>query len=822
MPEHIIAALAAASNDPSPSLLESALAWAAAGFAVFPCHTIDPTGRCSCKHPDCTGNDRGKHPRTLHGCLDATRDPAQIKTWWGRWPDSNIGIATGAPSGDVWVLDVDVRKGGFESLAKIEHEAGKPASTLMITTGSGGAHLYFTAPSGAEIRNKVDLRPGIDVRGTGGYVIAPPSRHWCGGIYGYDPGSAELGPRTAIAKASPQLLALVRGSRSAPTIGEGAECIGEGGRDNTLFEAACALTRGGLSTTAVAEALRVVADQACERPTDFPDRVLKKIAGSARKAVDASVARAAARAAVEAPPAPVAADDRDTQRQAVGATADDPDAGEPLTLTADKQNILMNEKRTDAGNAIRFLALFPNAFRFLPGKKEGGRWLSWDGSCWVDDETGGVERAMLRVARATLAVAGRDEELAKEAIKLQNVWRLRNAVTALRWQRLPTEAAAGWPLNRQTVTVKRSWFDRDPYLLNCPNGVLDLRTGELRKHHPSDLLRRRVGMAYDPHAKAPTWEAFLRSILLTGPSGGTDEDLMAYMQRALGYALCGDTREQVMFVLFGHGANGKSTLIETLSRVLGDYAHGMSFESFLDDPGRHGGGDVARSDLAQLQGPRFVHAVESKAEGRLDEASVKAITGGDTIRVRSIYEVPFAFRPQFTLFLGTNHKPKVRGTDHAIWRRLKLVPFDATFATSVEQERAGLPPADLSLPAKLLAEGSGILKWLVDGCLMWQQRGLGSCRRIDGATSSYRIAEDPLYDWMAETCTKDPDAATPAQALYDSYVGWCAARAQDPITGTDFGIRLENQGYMKKRNAKGILRRGLALRAHDPQPGQSE
>jgi putative DNA primase/helicase len=261
-------------------------------------------------------------------------------------------------------------------------------------------------------------------------------------------------------------------------------------------------------------------------------------------------------------------------------------------------------------------------------------------------------------------------------------------------------------------------LDSDPYLFNVENGTLDLRTGLQRPHNPADRITKLAPVVYDPTATAATWDQFLARIF-TG-----DRELIRFIQRAVGYSLTGLTTEQVMFLLWGTGQNGKSTFITTLQALFGDYARQTAFDTFLaaskSTPG------AARPDIVRLRGARLISALEAPAGARLAETVVKSLTGGDIISARDLYSSGSEFRMEGKLWLAANNKPEIRGTDLAIWRRIRLVPFTVTIP---EEEK------DPQLADKLRAELPGILNWAVEGLAVWQREGLGVPVAVERATA---------------------------------------------------------------------------------------
>jgi putative DNA primase/helicase len=325
------------------------------------------------------------------------------------------------------------------------------------------------------------------------------------------------------------------------------------------------------------------------------------------------------------------------------------------------------------------------------------------------------------------------------------------------------------------IPVRISQLDADPWLLNCRNGTLDLRTGKLLPHHPENLCTKTIPVAFDPDAKCPLWISFLRRVMAGNP------DLIKFLQRSIGYALTGSTGEQVMFFLYGLGANGKSTFIETCRNLLGDYAQQSDFDTFVTKKN-----DGPRNDLARLKGARLVAAVEA-AQGRyLAEHVIKQVTGGDTITARFLYHEYFDFVPQFKLFLVANHKPVVVGTDEAIWRRIRLIPFTVRIP---KEER------DPQLLEKLRRELPGILAWAVRGCLQWQEDGLGEPEAVSAATADYRREMDVMADFIEEHCVLGEHETVNAGLLYLTFQTWAEKNGEEVLTQKKFGTQLRERGF---------------------------
>jgi putative DNA primase/helicase len=339
------------------------------------------------------------------------------------------------------------------------------------------------------------------------------------------------------------------------------------------------------------------------------------------------------------------------------------------------------------------------------------------------------------------------------------------------------------------VPIEPEELDSDPWALNFNNGTLDLRTAELRKHDPSDLCTKIIPFDFNPDATCPRFEKFLRSIF------ANNQDLIDFVQRAFGYSLTGSTREQVILFFWGSGANGKSTLLETIRAGLGDYA--CTADSSLLMSKIH---DGVRNDVARLAGIRLVSTGETEAGRYLAEALVKQLTGGDKVTARYLYSEFFEFDAQFKLILTTNHKPAIRGTDNAIWRRIRLVPFNVTIPEGEQ---------DKSLPQKLRRELPGILAWAVRGCLAWRKEGLGQPDEVLVATQAYREQMDLLGGFLKDRCIVRADLRETAATLYSAYTRWCEANGEKSLTQQRFGVALNDRGFTPSRTRRARFWLGL-------------
>jgi putative DNA primase/helicase len=393
---------------------------------------------------------------------------------------------------------------------------------------------------------------------------------------------------------------------------------------------------------------------------------------------------------------------------------------------------------TDLGNARRFVYEYGQDVRYCYTSKS---WLVWTGSHWRRDASAAVERFAketvlgLYAEAATSADEDRRKRIAAHAAKSERADRI---AAMLRLAQSEPE-----------VCITDEALDRDGWLLNVANGTLDLRTDELRPHRPEDLITYVLPVAYDPAAKAPTWTRFLARVL------NYDDDLHAFLQRAVGYSLTAETTEQCFFLLHGGGKNGKTTFLETIRALFGELARNSRFETFLVKRQ-----DQIPSDIARLRGARLVTACEAQDGRRLDEATIKDLTGGDTVTARLRYQDEREFRPTCKLWLSSNHKPVIRGQDVAIWRRVKLVPF------VVEIPEADRDP---DMAAKLKTELLGVLAWAVEGARRWRLERLGSCAAVESHTREYRSEQDTVGAWLSENCSFEPRAEVLKSDLFAAY-----------------------------------------------------
>jgi putative DNA primase/helicase len=454
---------------------------------------------------------------------------------------------------------------------------------------------------------------------------------------------------------------------------------------------------------------------------------------------------------------------RDWQRKL---SAEKGQARRPKSLSADVVNFndATDERRNSDGNededapaysdealALRFTKKYPN----LRYTAKWGQWSIFDGSRWKPDE----KREVFSYAR----------NICREAACEVNL----KAIASAKTRAAVISMAQDDP---RTAASVDQW-DTDPWLLNTPAGTVDLRTGVMRKHQPSDYMTKITAVSPDPDCPTPLFDSFLKR------ATQSDEEYMSYLQRVLGYGLTGLTREEVMFFAYGTGGNGKGVLLGTVSNIMGDYHTVAVIETFMDSKTeRH------PTDLAKLRGARLVTATETEEGRTWAESQIKRLTGGDIITARFMRQDFFDYAPQFKLMIQGNNKPALKSVDEAIRRRFNLLPFSVTIPVEERDEH---------LKEKLKTEWPGILAWMVKGCVAWQERGLMPPEVVTRATAEYLEEQDNIGRWIEECCERDPNAFTKKSELFAAWEDWATANRLYRMNGTRFSQRLEFLGFAK-------------------------
>ena len=472
------------------------------------------------------------------------------------------------------------------------------------------------------------------------------------------------------------------------------------------------------------------------------------------------------------------------QLRELAETAEAP-AAVPVTVAVDhehtRQGDLEGFRYTDLANSELMVRWYGPELRFCHAWR---KWLCWDGRRWKVDDSGAVYRRAVDTVRSLYDVAADIDDTARRTSIAE--WAIKSESRA----RLDSMVALA--ANHADVLVQPSELDADPWLLCVENGVVDLRTGKCRPHDRDDLITKIAPVHFEPDAPAPRWTKFLAEVFEPHP------DLVSFLQRAVGYSITGITREECLFLLHGTGCNGKGTLIKLVDTVLGDYAGTADFSSFIqrrDDSG-------PRDDIAHMAGKRLVAAQESREGAALAESLLKWLTGGDKVRARRLYENSWEFTPTHKIWLATNHKPRVRGTDPAIWSRIKLVPFDVSFEGH----------EDRNLKDALGDEREGILAWCVAGCLAYLRDGLAFPESVTAATAEYRHESDQAARFAEECGVVGEYSRARFRDLYGALKKWCEENDETPISSTAFGRRLVERGFKKIKERTGVVYTGIGLR----------
>lgn len=429
---------------------------------------------------------------------------------------------------------------------------------------------------------------------------------------------------------------------------------------------------------------------------------------------------------------------------------------------------------TEDALALAFTRRYHRDWRYVAA---WGRWLVWDGQRWRNEDTLAATDLIRSVCRQT-AVRAEDRKVAAKLASSSTVGGVERLARA----------------DRRHAATTDEW-DADPWLLNTPGGVVDLKTGRTRANDRADRMTKITTAT--PRGECPQWRSFLHDVT------GGDQNLQDYLQRMVGYALTGSTREHALFFLYGTGANGKSVFVNTLADILGDYATNAPMDTFMETrTDRH------PTDMAGLRGARFVAAIETEQGRRWAESKVKNLTGGDKIAARFMRQDFFEFFPQFKLFVAGNHKPAIRNIDEAMKRRLHLIPFTIT-----------VPPEkrDKHLQQKLLAERDGILAWALEGCLAWQRLGrLDPPQQVLDATDEYFEEEDAIGEFLDEDCQQSAVAREAISAIYQRWRERAERRGEYVGTSRWLTQQLINRGFARTRlhgGAKALS--GLSLKPRE-------
>ena len=468
----------------------------------------------------------------------------------------------------------------------------------------------------------------------------------------------------------------------------------------------------------------------------------------------------------------------------------DSESSYTFSFNEDKTKKIMPRSWDDQGRGLRMRDQFATVLKFNAVDK---KWFFFNGSYWQEDI--GNQRVELAAERVANSIKKEKPELSfstkTDEDKAMNEW--------YRFQKDSRSHMAKMHMIdefKKYVIVKHGEFDKEDMLLNTESGYVDLSSGELHDHDIDKKFSHQTVAEYSDNVDAPLWEKFLNQIF------NNDEELIHYVQKAIGYSFTGSVDEQCLFILNGRGRNGKSVFSNVVSDVAGNYAKQMNVQTIVAKKNQSGS---ANSDIARLEGARIVTSSELNEGDRFDESLVKQLTGGDKILARFLYGSEFEYKPKFKIWMATNHLPIIRGTDDGIWRRIKIIPFNI----QIPKEKV-----DKKLEYKLKAEYTGILNWIVQGAIMWQQEGLEDPEAVTKVIETYRAEMDPLDAFLEECCTTGQNYSIKAREMYDAYHEWAKESEEYKMSLNKFGREMSKKLLRVKRR-DGWYYVGLKLKEPD-------
>lgn len=772
-----------------PTAIEdAALAYLDLGFCPLPLCPPDHAG-CDKRHVDKCGSP-GKSPWIKWKEFQERLPTAdEVRGWFSQRPNSNVGLALGSISGLVRV-DVDGVQG--DELLRIKSGGDLP-ETLEFTSGGSGRGLLFRIPEGAAVKTTTAKGDGehqeLRFQAKGAQTVLPPSIHPDGRVYRWKAGQSPWEIEAALAPA--WLLAeLAPGKRKqSPTPAANDPYTNpEPSYPATdkiplAREALAALKSSraadfdewvmvGMALHSVDDSLLpdwIQFSRSC--PDKFKDGECNEKWATFNRGGKVTFGTLIHMAEQDGWLPPWKRNGHAGNRKSRKRRGPPEANGDPLSP-------FHPEGQTDTANGRRVAKRHADRVRFC---HPWGKWEIFDGSRWKQDDSGEMERLAKEIPDwiFTAALAIDDPDTIKFAAKSASS----RGISAM------LEMAKSEP----GIPVQPSDHNRDPMLFNVANGTIDLRTGKLREARREDLITQRCPVDFDAKAGRHHFDRFLKRIL------NSRQTLIDYVQRLAGYNLTGLTTEQILAIFYGVGANGKSTLLNVFLDVMGtDYAMQANRDLLVVKRG-----ESHPTELASLFGRRLVVTNETDDGNRFDEAMVKQLTGSDKITARRMREDFWQFIPSHKLILATNHKPAVRGTDHAIWRRLRLIPFDVVIPDAEQ---------DKTLPEKLHAERAGILAWMVEGCLAWQREGLGCPDEVKAATAAYRNEQDVLAAFITDECITLQQCKVKAGDFYAAFREWCDRTGEHDPGQRRFGIAMTERGFERMTN-NGTWYCGIALRA---------
>lgn len=717
------------------SMKEWALYYAELGLAVFPLAY------------------RNKVPAIEGGCKAATTEKSKIERWWNQNPRYNIGIATGNKSNGLVVIDLDVDKNkgidGYEVLRDWQNKHGELPETWQSITGRGVYHYFYKDT--ITHSNKVGLYEGVDIRGEGGYIVAPPSVHPNGNTYEWEQEPKEY----EIAQVDDIVNDFFKGEKQRidsehKTNFKVPELIPEGKRVDTIVRLIASLRTKGLDDDAIKAAVRVENEKRCNPP--LKEKELEKAVFPALK--------------------------RDWQVNSPyynNFNAMNENDNKYVNEVLKKLNELNAVERfpmNDRGSADLFATIFKNVSRYNPTKKD---WMYYDKTRWTADTEGMRAKrnakmladVLVRYSVTASLPDDKRQSYIKYAAGMMN-YRNRNVMI--------TDA-------KDLNFFENTELDKDDFLINCRNCVLDLSEDQPKVlEHNADLLLSKIcNASYNPAATCTLWEKTVNEIM----QGDTAK--IKYLQKMSGRFLTGDTSEEEFYIFFGATTrNGKSTITEILLYLLGDYATTISPESLAIKANKDS--RTASPDIAKLAGTRLVVASEPPRRMLFDSSLVKTLTGRDTVSARFLHENEFQFKPKFKLILNSNYLPVISDKTVFSSNRVKVVPFERHF-TEKEQNK--------HLKEQLQQEIDGILNWCIQGLSLYRKEGLEPPTAVQIATHEYSEDSDKIGKFISE-CLEKSDENLAAKDVYEKYSQWCNDCGLGVDGRTSFYEELKTKNLLSK------------------------
>lgn len=764
--------------------LAAALGYAARGWAVFPVHSIRRQGTiCTCGNRAC--GSPGKHPRTPNGLKDASLDPAVIRGWWQRWPDAGVAVATGR---GLAVIDVDVHKGGDDALVDARRALGELPDTVEVVTGSGGRHIYLSVPEGVSVRCSAgQLGAGLDVRGDGGYVVAPPSLHQSGRRYaweaGSDPDEVDVAPMPG--GWMERLTARPRsvGGAGAPA----AEVFGEGQRNDQLFRLARSMRAKGLDLEELEPALQAANARRCVPPLDTQEvRAIARSACSVAPGLSPEVEAERARREAE----------REHAAKRFRVRGVDEAFADEARAEADAERAaIQNEPQGEAferGDSVELA-------QHLLNELGRGHEVVFDrGQFYRYDEARGVWAEVDRAAvyRHVASYAGR-----------------------LVGSRKPRALALSDTAIKGVISAAASYAARPGFFAEAPRGVCfadcwaTARDGQVvtEPHSPEHRATHALSVAYDEGASVAQWGSMLREVFRRERTDETglvvrDDDETAracdLLQEFAGASLVGlATSYAVCLVLVGPGNDGKSRVLNVL-RALFPATAVCSIP-----PNAWGRGFL----LAELAGKRLNVVSELPGTDVQDGDRFKQVIAGDPVTAERKYEAPFTLVPEAGHVFACNELPGTRDQSRGFWRRFAVIPCTRSFQAHEEVK-------DIDRRV-IAAELAGIAAWALEGAARLQRAGSYTAPKAsEEAKAEWQQDSDQVKQWISARCTVLPPGASQwresgLEKLYADYRIWAQANGHTPLASARLGARLKTIGHEHRTNIARLYRLELRTTA---------